>query len=92
MIRNFRHKGLKRAYEKDQYSKIPPDLVKRVSNALSDLDSAQSVSDMDLPKYQLHPLKGVREGSWSIRISGNWRMVFRFKDGNAYEVDLVDYH
>ena len=92
MILDFRHKGLKRAYEQDKYSKVPPDLVKRVSIALSDLDSAQSVSDMNLSRYQLHPLKGVREGLWSIRISGNWRMVFRFEDGDAYDVDLVDYH
>ena len=92
MIESIKHKGLKRAYEQDKYSKVPPDLVKRASNALSDPDSAQSLSDMDLPQYQLHPLKGVREGLWSIRISGNWRMVFRFEDGDAYDVDLVDYH
>lgn len=92
MIKSFRHKGLKKAFEHNQYSKVPPDLVKRVINALSDLDSAQSVSDMELPRYRLHRLKGRKEGLWSIWISGNRRIVFRFEDGDAYDVDLDDYH
>ena len=47
---------------------------------------------MDLPGFRLHPLKGDRRGQWSVRVSGNWRIGFRFVDGEAVDVDLVDYH
>ena len=47
---------------------------------------------MDLPGYGLHPLRGDLRGMWSISISGNWRITFRFDDGDVYDVDLVDYH
>ena len=59
---------------------------------LADLDAASKPSDVDLPGYRLHPLRGDLEGLWSISISGNWRITFRFEDGNVYDVDLVDYH
>ena len=49
-------------------------------------------ADLDVPGYRLHPLKGARKGLWSVTISGNWRIVFRLEDGDAFEVDLVDYH
>lgn len=49
-------------------------------------------SDLDLPGYRLHPLKGNLKGMWSVTLSGNWRIVFRFEDGDAFDVDLVDYH
>ena len=67
-------------------------LADRVALALADLDYAHKPSDLDLPGYRLHPLKGNRKGFWSISISGNWRIVFRFDDGDAHDVDLVDYH
>ena len=60
--------------------------------ALADLDDAGKPSDLDLPGYQLHPLKGDLKGFWSISISANWRIIFRFEEGDAYDVDLVDYH
>ena len=60
--------------------------------ALADLDDAATPSDLDLPGYRLHPLKGTLKGYWSISISGNWRLIFRFEEGDAYDVDLVDYH
>ena len=47
---------------------------------------------MGLPGYGLHPLKGDRAGFWSVSVSGNWRIIFRFKNGTAYDVDLTDYH
>ena len=59
---------------------------------LADLDAASKPNDVDLPGYSLHPLRGDLEGLWSISISGNWRITFRFEDGNVYDVDLVDYH
>ena len=79
-------------YEYGDARRVSPDLVDRVTLALADLDDARKPSDLDLPGYRIHPLKGDLKGYWSIAISGNWRMIFRFEDGNAYDVDLVDYH
>ena len=92
MIRSFRHRGLKRMYERGDASKVGSDLTNRTALALADLDDALKPSDLDLPGYRLHPLKGTLKGYWSISISGNWRLTFRFKDGDAYDVDLTDYH
>ncbi|MCY4182191.1 MAG: type II toxin-antitoxin system RelE/ParE family toxin [Gammaproteobacteria bacterium] len=92
MIRSFRHRGLKRMYLRGDRSKVGADLADRVELALADLDSARVVSDMDLPGYRLHPLKGVLKDCWSITISGNWRIIFRLDEGDAYDVDLTDYH
>lgn len=64
----------------------------RVALALADLDDARVPSDLDLPGYRLHPLKGDLKGFWSVSISRNWRIIFRFHDGDAYDVDLIDYH
>ena len=68
------------------------DQAKRVALALADLDDAVKPSDLNLPGYHLHPMKGDMKGFWSISISGNWRIIFRFKEGDAYDVDLIDYH
>ncbi len=68
------------------------DQAERIALALADLDDAGKPSDLDLPGYQLHPLKGDLKGFWSISISANWRIIFRFEEGDAYDVDLVDYH
>jgi toxin HigB-1 len=56
------------------------------------LDAATTALDLALPGYCLHELKGDQEGIWSVTVSGNWRITFRFTDGNAHGVDLVDYH
>lgn len=92
MIRSFRHRGLKRLYERGDPGGIGADLLDRVNLALADLDAASKPRDIDLPGYRLHPLKGNLKGVWSISISGNWRIVFRFEDGDAHDVDLIDYH
>ncbi len=92
MIAAFRHRGLKRLYEKDDGSKLRADQVARISDVLAHLEDAETPSDLDLPGYRLHPLKGDLKGYWSVAISGNWRIIFRFEDGDALDVDLVDYH
>lgn len=69
-----------------------PPANSRINLALADLDAASVPSDLDLPGYRLHPLRGDRRGLWSISISGNWRITFRFEAGDACDVDLVDYH
>ncbi len=91
MIRTFKHSGLKKLFEGNA-SRIAADLRVRVSLALSALDAAKSPPELDLPGYRLHQLKGDRKGIWSITVSGNWRITFRFDDGSAHDVDLVDYH
>ena len=92
MIRSFRHRGLKRLYERGDPSRIAADQLDRITLALADLDAAGKPSVLDLPGYRLHPLRGNRRELWSISISGNWRITFRFEDGDVYDVALVDYH
>ena len=91
MIRTFRHRGLTRLYEGDP-SKVRADQARRCADVLGHLDRAQRPLDLDLPGYRLHALKGDLKGLWSVVISGNWRIIFRFVDGDAFDVDLVDYH
>ena len=92
MIRSFRHQGLRRLYERDDPSRVPADQLSRITLALADLDAAGKPSDLALPGYRLHSLIGDRHGLWSISITGNWRITFRFEAGEVYDVDLVDYH
>jgi toxin HigB-1 len=68
------------------------DHVRRIRDVLAHLDEARRPTDLDLPGYRLHPLRGDLKGQWSVTISGNWRIIFRFEDGDAYDIDLVDYH
>ena len=69
-----------------------PKISCRASVAYSPIPTLRSPADLDLPGYRLHLLRGARAGQWSVRVSGNWRVVFRFEGGDAIEVDLVDYH
>lgn len=92
MIRTFRHKGLKRLFESDNPSGVRADQVKRLRDVLAHLDLARHPSDLDLPGYRLHSLRGELKGNRSVTISGNWRIIFRFEEGDAFDVDLVDYH
>lgn len=92
MIQSFRHRGLKRLYERDDPRGIGPDLLLKVRTVLAHLDEAEMVEEMGLPGFRLHPLKGDRKGFWSLSVSGNWRIIFRFEGRHAFEVDLLDYH
>ena len=92
MIRSIRHRGLRRLYEDGDPSRIDAALRSKVQRVLSALDAAGSPQALDIPGFCLHPLKGDLEGFWSVTVSGNWRVVFRFEDGDAYGVDLLDYH
>lgn len=86
------HKGLLALYRRGDARRLPASLVPRIRRILSDLDAAVQPGDMDLPGYRLHPLTGDRRGHWSVRVSGNWRIVFRFEGGVPVGVTLVDYH
>ena len=89
----FKHKGLRALFEKDDARRLQPDQVTRIKHMLMLLDAAQSPSSIDSrPGFRLHPLKGDRLGQWSMSVSANWRIVFRFVDGEAVDIDLVDYH
>jgi toxin HigB-1 len=92
MVRTFRHKGLKRLLESDDSGGVRADQVRRIRDVLAHLDEARHPSDLALPGYRLHPLRGERKGHWSVTVSGNWRISFRFEDGDAFDVDLMDYH
>lgn len=93
MIVSFRHKGLRLLYEAGNARDLKPDQVRRIKRALFLLDNAERLDEIDaVPDMRLHPLTGNMRGLWSISVSGNWRIVFRFKDGNAIDVDLIDYH
>jgi proteic killer suppression protein len=92
MIQSFRHRGLQRLYERGDRSRINPTLVEKVETALGLLDVAETPEAVNLPGYRMHPLRGDLRGFWSIRVSGNWRIIFRFDDRDVYDVDLVDYH
>jgi toxin HigB-1 len=92
MIQSFKHKGLKRLFERGDRSQIGADLIDRIENILSTLDAADAPQSLDLPAYRLHPLKGDRKGFWSVTVRANWRIIFRFKNGYAFDVELIDYH
>lgn len=92
MIVRFRHKGLKLLYEQGDRSKIRADLVDKVERFLSILDQAEEASDVNLPGFGLHALKGDLKGFWSVTISRNHRIIFRFEKAGATDVDLIDYH
>jgi proteic killer suppression protein len=92
MIAGFKHRGLKRLYERGDRSKFPAEYTEKLENILFARDTALVIDALDLPGFRLHPLKGNLKGFWSISVRANWRVIFRFKDGQAHDVDLVDYH
>jgi proteic killer suppression protein len=92
MIRTFKSKNLKRFFENGNAKGIEQSLISRLARRLDALDAATAAADLDLPGFDLHQLKGDRRGTWSLKVSGNWRVTFTFKDGHAYDVDLEDYH
>ncbi len=92
MIKSFRHKGLKRLFETGERRGVTPNLANRLRRQLDVLNRARTTTDMNLPGYRLHQLKGSRSGTWSVSVSGNWRITFTFEGEDAVDVDLEDYH
>jgi len=92
MVRSFKHRGLKRLYERGDRSGIRPDLADTVQEILTLLDRAATPQALNLPGYRLHPLKGDLQGFWSVTVRANWRIVFRFEGTDAVDVELIDYH
>lgn len=92
MIVSFRHKGLKLLYAKGDRRRVESEYVDKIERILARLDEATQPANMGLPGFRLHPLKGDLAGYWSVSVSGNWRIIFRFEGGHACDVDLIDYH
>ncbi len=92
MIKSFKHKGLQRFFETGSIAGIQADHQKRLRIQLAALDTAQVIDDMDIPGFRLHPLKGDRKGDWAVTVNKNWRLTFKFANGNASDIDYEDYH
>ena len=92
MIRSFRHKGLEEFYDDGSLRGIQPKHAKKLARILDKLDRADTAQDMDYTGSYLHPLKGDLEGLWAVKVSGNWRVTFRFENGDVYVIDYLDYH
>lgn len=92
MIRSFQHKGLAKFFTSGSTAGIQAAHAKRLRLILGRLHAASNVGDMDLPGLRLHKLSGNRSGIWSVTVSGNWRVTFRFEDGDAEIVNYEDYH
>ena len=91
MIRSIRHKGLQRLYEDNGPRGVIAEHVVKLRDILARLDAASTAGDMDLPGFRLHPLKGEFKGFWAVTVRANWRVIFRFADGDVLDVDYVDY-
>ena len=92
MIAGFRHRGLQRLFEDDDRSRLPPEQVEKIAVILARLDAAEQIREMNAPGLRLHRLAGKLKGFWSVTVTANWRIIFRFEDGKAFDLDLVDYH
>lgn len=92
MIRSFKHKGLAKFFASGSTAGIQAAHAKRLRLILGRLNAALLVKDMDLPGLRLHELTGNRKGTWSVTVSGNWRVTFRFEGGEAEVVNYEDYH
>jgi len=92
IVTSFRHRGLKRLYERGDRSQVGADMLDKIENILAVLDVADVPEKMDLPGFRLHPLKGELRGFWAVTVRANWRIIWRFEGRDAVDVDLIDYH
>ena len=92
MIKSFKHKGLKDFFEQDNRSGILPHHAKKLQILLTALNVAKDERDMNAPNWKLHSLNGNFRGHWSVSVSGNWRITFKFDEGDVELVDYQDYH
>jgi proteic killer suppression protein len=92
MIKSFKHKGLKRLFETGSASGVNPQQVERLRKILALLATSETIDDMDLPGLNLHNLKGKRKNTLAVKVSGNWRVTFKLKNGDILEVNYEDYH
>ncbi len=92
MIRTFKHKALERYFCSSSTKGLDSRMLPKLTRLLDRLEAATKPDDMDLPGYRFHPLKGNREGYFSVMVTANWRLTFRFEGEDAFDVNLEDYH
>ncbi|MBU4258384.1 MAG: type II toxin-antitoxin system RelE/ParE family toxin [Proteobacteria bacterium] len=92
MIKQFKHKGLERFFTKGTKAGIQPKHAERLRLILGRLNTSTCPKDMSLPGLNLHELSGNRKSIWSVKVSGNWRITFKFVGEHAELVDYEDYH
>jgi len=92
MIKGFSHKGVKRFYDAGSRVGIQSAHAAKLARQLARLNQAKTPADMNIPGWKLHPLKGELAGHWAISVSGNRRLIFKFVNGDAFNVDYGDYH
>jgi toxin HigB-1 len=92
MIESFQNKELRKFYEKGIRSGLNQGHVARIRRILTQLEAAHELKDLEEPSFGLHPLHGNLKSFWAKDVSGNWRIIFRFENGKAYDVDYLDYH
>ena len=91
MIKSFKHKGLEKFFYKGDRSRINPEHAPKLARILDRLDASIRPQDMNLPGYKLHKLSSKEKGTWSVWISGNWRVTFQFEGQDVLNVDYLDY-
>jgi proteic killer suppression protein len=92
MIESFKHKGLRQLFEDDNARGVNAEHLRKIRQILGVLHAAETIEALRLPTLGLHPLKGDLKGWWAVTVRANWRVIFRFENGKASDVDLVDYH
>ncbi|WP_281111468.1 type II toxin-antitoxin system RelE/ParE family toxin [Providencia rettgeri] len=92
MIKSFKHKGLQKFFETGSTAGINAQQANKIRLRLAALDAAETIEDMNRVGYNLHQLKGSKSGTWSITVTGNWRITFQFENGHAYITNYEDYH
>jgi proteic killer suppression protein len=92
---HFRHKGLRRLHDDGTAKAVPPAMADKLRKLLFSVETAECLAQLSrFPGWKLHPLKGDRRGSWSLSVTGNWRVIFRYDEptNTASDIDLIDYH
>jgi toxin HigB-1 len=92
VILSIRHNGLRRLHEDDDARGVFTEHAEKLRDILARLDVAGAISDLDLPGFRLHPLKGKSKGFWAVTVRANWRVIFRMVGRDILDVDYVDYH
>ena len=92
MIRTFKHKGLKQYFETGKPKGIPTVMTKRIQVRLNVLNRAKELRDLNLPSFGFHRLSGDRKGEYALTVTGNYRLTFRFENGDVLDLNLEDYH
>lgn len=93
VIRSFANAETERFFATGKSRRLPTEILKRAAMRIGQVDAATRIEDLRLPpSNQLEKLSGDRDGQWSIRINGQWRVCFRFEGGHAFELEVVDYH